>query len=329
VSRVWQVVRHGSPSDALELGDRSVPEPGPGELVVRTRAVALNFPDVLLCRGEYQVRPELPFPPGIEACGEVVAVGSDAAESGAFAVGDRVVGSRIGTLAEHAVLDAAVSFPAPDALSDAEASGLIIAYQTAYVALHRRAQLQAGETVLVHAAAGGVGTAAVQLAKAAGARVIGVVSSPAKAEVARSCGADEVVDRTSEDVIARVKKLAGRHGVDVVFDPVGGDAFDQSTKVIAFEGRIVVVGFAGGRMQEVKPNHALVKNYSVLGLHWALYNQFRPDLVREAHGELTRLAAEGLIRPVIGEQVGFADAPEALDRLAAGATVGRSVVTVD
>ncbi|MBO3101596.1 NADPH:quinone oxidoreductase family protein [Cellulomonas fengjieae] len=323
--RAWQVVRHGEPAEVLELVDVADPSPGPGQVLVRVRAVAVNFPDVLLARGEYQVRPALPFSPGIELCGEVVGVGDGVARA---AVGDRVVGSRIGVLSELAVLDEREVFPAPAGLDDAEAAALTIGYQTAWFGLHRRAALQPGETLLVHAAAGGVGTAAVQLGAAAGARVIGVVGSAAKAEVARAAGADVVVDRSVQDLVEVVKAETAGAGADVVFDPVGGDAFERSTRCIAFEGRIVVVGFAGGVIQDVRAGHALVKNYGVLGLHWALYAQRRPDLVDAAHAELTRLIEAGTIRPVVADVVAFEDAPAAVQRLADGATTGRLVVRV-
>jgi NADPH2:quinone reductase len=323
--RAWHVVRHGEPADVLQLADAPEPAPGPGQVLVRVRAVAVNFPDVLLARGEYQVRPELPFSPGIELCGEVLALGDGVTR---VAVGDRVVGSRIGVLAELAVLDEREVFAAPAALDDAEAAALTIGYQTAWFGLHRREALRPGETLLVHAAAGGVGTAAVQLGAAAGARVIGVVGGAAKADVARAAGADVVVDRSTEDVVGVVKAQTDGRGVDVVFDPVGGRAFEQSTKCIAFEGRIVVVGFAGGQIQAVNAGHALVKNYGVLGLHWALYAQRRPDLVEAAHVELTRLVDEGRIRPVVGEVVPFGDAPAAVQRLADGTTTGRLVIQV-
>ncbi|WP_315095330.1 NADPH:quinone oxidoreductase family protein [uncultured Cellulomonas sp.] len=323
--RAWHVVRHGEPAEVLELADVADPTPAPGQVLVAVRTVAVNFPDVLLARGEYQVRPPLPFSPGIELCGQVVAVGAGVTRA---SVGDRVVGSHIGVLAELAVLEEREVFPAPAALDDTEAAALTIGYQTAWFGLHRRAALQPGETLLVHAAAGGVGSAAVQLGAAAGARVIGVVGSAAKAEVARTAGADVVVDRSTQDVVAEVKAQTGGAGADVVFDPVGGSAFEQSTRCVAFEGRIVVVGFAGGTIQAVNAGHALVKNYGVLGLHWALYAQRRPELVDAAHVELTRLIDAGRIRPVVTDVVAFEDAPGAVQRLADGGTTGRLVVRV-
>ncbi|HEU4998947.1 MAG TPA: NADPH:quinone oxidoreductase family protein [Lapillicoccus sp.] len=316
---------HGEPAAALVPDEVETPQPGPGQVRVRVLAAPANFPDVLLCRGEYQIRPDLPFTPGVEACGEVVALGPGVS---AVAVGDRVVGTTVlphGSFAEEAILDAAVALPAPDGMPNAEAAGFVIAYQTGWFALHERAHLQAGETLLVHAAAGGVGTAAVQLGVAAGARVVAVVGGPAKAEVARRCGADVVVDRHTEDVVAVVKEVTGGRGADVVFDPVGGAAYAQSTKCIAFEGRIVVVGFASGTMPQPPLGHALVKNYSILGLHWGLYAQLAPERVRAAHDELLRLVADGAIAPVVGERVGFDDLPAGVQRLADGETVGRVV----
>jgi NADPH2:quinone reductase len=231
-----------------------------------------------------------------------------------------------GALAGYALAVVGDLFTAPPTLADAEAAGLHIAYQTAWFALHRRAALRAGETLLVHAAAGGVGSAAVQLGRAAGARVIGVVGGPPKVSFAEQAGADAVIDRSVDDVVARVRELTGGRGVDVVFDPVGGDAFTAATKVIAFEGRIVVIGFAGGTIQQAATNHLLVKNYALLGLHWGLYRRRDPDLVRRAHGELTELAAAGAVRPAVSELLPFGHAVTGLTRLGAGLTTGRLIV---
>jgi NADPH2:quinone reductase len=302
-----------------------VPSPGPLEVLLRVGAVAANFPDVLLARGQYQVRPDLPFVLGIELVGRVAGLGADVT---GFALGDRVVGSKIGVLSEYAVLPAADVWAAPAALTDAEASGLTVAYQTAWFGLHRRAALKPGEWLLVHAAAGGVGLAAVQLGAAAGARVIGVVGSVAKAQAVTDAGADVVIVRGVDDIIGSVKSATGGHGADVVFDPVGGAAFDASTKCVAFEGRIIVVGFAGGTIPTVAAGHVLVKNYSVLGLHWGLYPSVRPDLIEAARREITRLAAARVVRPVVDHLVPFDDAPAALTALASGTTVGRVVIQV-
>ncbi|WP_027342739.1 NADPH:quinone oxidoreductase family protein [Hamadaea tsunoensis] len=333
--KAWQVVRLGEPADAMEAAELPVPEPGPGEVLVRVRSAALNFPDVLMCRGHYQVRPPLPFTPGVELCGEVVGAGERLREppevqsAEGFAEGDRIIGTPKlphGALAEYAIVTAADAFPAPEKLADAEASALLIAYQTGFVALHRRAHLQAGETLLVHAAAGGVGSAAVQLGKAAGARVIAVVGGARKAQVAAELGADVVIDRREQDFVAAVKEATGGRGADVVFDPVGGDAYAGSAKCVAFEGRILVVGFAGGTVPAPPLNHALVKNYSIVGVHWGLYRQLDPAVVADAHVRLAELAAAGVIAPLIGGRIGLDDAVSGLTELAAGETVGRVVV---
>ncbi|AHW65473.1 Alcohol dehydrogenase zinc-binding domain-containing protein [Corynebacterium glyciniphilum AJ 3170] len=323
--KAWQVPELGEPSQVLTAVDMDIPEPGSGQVVVKTRATASNFPDVLMCRGKYQVRPDLPFTPGVELCGDVTAVGEGV---DGLAVGDRVYGTSElphGGFAEYAVLSAATCFPAPESLEDGQAASLFIGYQTAWFALHRRTQLKAGETLLVHAAAGGVGSAAVQIGKAAGARVIGVVGGSDKAEIARQLGADVVVDRHAEDFVAVVKEETGGRGADVVFDPVGGDTYRRSTKCIAFEGRIVLIGFAGGEIQEVALNHALIKNYSILGLHWGLYNTFDPNTVRHCHEELTVLANERKVAPLVSEHLSFDEVPDGLQRLADGTTVGRVV----
>ncbi|MFH8983241.1 NADPH:quinone oxidoreductase family protein [Streptomyces varsoviensis] len=321
----WRVHENGEPRDVMRLEEVAEPAPGAGELLLGVRAANVNFPDALLCRGQYQVRPPLPFTPGVELCAEILALG-DGAEG---EIGARVLAQPAlpaGAFAERAVVGAHTVLPAPEALDDAEAAALHIGYQTGWFGLHRRARLAAGETLLVHAAAGGVGSAAVQLGKAAGATVIGVVGGPRKAAAARELGCDLVVDRRVEDVVTVVKEATGGRGADVVYDPVGGDAFTQSTKCVAFEGRILVVGFASGTIPKAALNHALIKNYSIVGLHWGLYNAKDPDAVRACHDELTKLAADGKVKPLIGDRVPLAGAADAVQRVADGTTTGRVVV---
>ena len=321
--KAWQVHELGEPRDVLTLTERADPEPGPGQVLVRVRAAAANFPDALLCRGTYQVRPPLPFTPGVELCGEVVAMGRDVTGLG---VGDRVIGAAVlpaGAFAELAVMDAAAALPAPESLDDAEAACFHITYQTGWFGLHRRAHLQPGETLLVHAAAGGVGSGAVQLGKASGARVIGVVGGERKAAVARDLGADVVVDRYEQDFVAVVKDVTSGRGADVIYDPVGGEAYERSTKCVAFEGRILVIGFASGQIPAATLSHALVKNYSIVGLHWGLYQTKDPQAIRDCHEQLSKLAADGVIRPLVGERLGLGDVAAGLQRLADGMTVGR------
>jgi NADPH2:quinone reductase len=323
--KAWQMSRYGEPEDVLELAEVPRPEPGLGHILVRVLAATVNFPDVLLCRGTYQVRPPLPFTPGLELCGEVI---EDSRDVPGFTAGDRVIGAAVfpsGGFAEYALMDAARALPAPEGLDDAEAAPLLVTYQTGWFGLHRKARLKPGETLLVHAAAGGVGSAAVQLGKAAGARVIGVVGGPEKAKLARELGADVVVDRYAEDFVAVVKEVTHGRGANVVYDSVGGESFFKSTKCIAFEGRIVVVGFASGEIPQAALNHALVKNYDILGLHWALYEKFDPALVRVCQAELTKLIAAGQVKPLITERLPLTEVPDALRRLGAGSTTGRVV----
>ncbi|WP_329377739.1 NADPH:quinone oxidoreductase family protein [Streptomyces sp. NBC_01716] len=314
--QAWRVHRNGEPGEVMRLDEVDPPAPGDGQLLLKVLAADINFPDALLCRGQYQVRPPLPFTPGVEVC----------AETGD---GRRVIATPAlphGGLAEYVVADESAVLPAPGALDDAEAAALHIAYQTGWFGLHRRAHLQAGETLLVHAAAGGVGSAAVQLGKAAGATVIGVVGGEEKARVARELGCDQVIDRRTEDIVATVKELTGGRGADVVYDPVGGDAYAQSAKCVAFEGRILVIGFASGAIPSPALNHALVKNYSILGLHWGLYRQKDPAAILRCHQELTELAAKGVVKPLISERVPMAEAASAVQRVADGTTTGRLVV---
>lgn len=316
----------GEPSSVLKLQDTDTPTAGAGEVLLRVTAAAANFPDVLMCRGLYQVRPDLPFTPGIEVAGEVVEVGEGVEH---VRVGERVLGGTQlpnGGFAEYALAPAAQVFPAPDVFDDAEASAFYIGYQTGWFALHERTTLSEHDTLLVHAAAGGVGSAAVQLGKAIGARVIAVVGQESKIGFARTLGADVVVDRSVEDFVAVVHSETQGRGADVIFDPVGGETYLRSTKCVAFEGRILVIGFAGGEIQRAPLNHPLIKNYSVVGLHWGLYNTKDPARVMACQVELNRLADAGAIRPFISERVPLSEGSAAIQRLADGLTVGRVVL---
>ncbi|WP_406143220.1 NADPH:quinone oxidoreductase family protein [Streptomyces sp. NBC_01012] len=314
--QAWRVHRNGEPSEVMKLEETERQTPGDGQVLLKVRAANINFPDALLCRGQYQVTPPLPFTPGVEICGET--------EDGRRVLATPALPG--GGFAEYVVADEAALLPVPDALDDAEAAALHIGYQTGWFGLHRRAHLQAGETLLVHAAAGGVGSAAVQLGKAAGATVIGVVGGAEKAAVARELGCDLVIDRRSEDIVAAVKEATGGRGADVVYDPVGGDAYAKSVKCIAFEGRVVIVGFASGVIPTPGLNHALVKNYSIVGLHWGLYKTKDPAAILACHDELTELAARGVVKPLISERVPMADAGRAVQRVADGTSTGRVVI---
>lgn len=325
--RAWRVHEHGEPEDVLQLDTVPDPAPGPGEVLVRVAAAALNFADVLRCRGEYQERVDPPFVPGSEACGTVVAVGAGVDER---RVGARVIVARRrgGCFAELVVAPADAVLPVPPSMDDVTAAGFHVTYQTGYVALHTRAGLRAGETLLVHAGAGGTGSAAIELGRAAGARVIATAGGPEKVEICRSLGADLALDSRAGDFVPAVLETTDGRGADVVFDPVGGDVFDRSRRCVAFEGRILVIGFAGGRIAEAPTNHILVKSYSVVGVHWGLYEEHRPEVIRRAHDDLVALHAEGRIRPGPAQVVDLDGIPAALGALARRATVGKVVARV-
>jgi NADPH2:quinone reductase len=318
--RAWRVHELGEPQDVLRLDEVPEPEAGPGMLRLKVDAVALNFPDVLLCRGMYQEKPELPFTPGLEVCGTVL----DGPRAG-----ERVLagpGLPRGGMADQVVVPEVGAHAVPDDMPAAKAASMLITYQTGYVGLHRRAQLKAGETLLVHAGAGGVGSAAIQLGKAAGARVIATAGGPDKVKVCEELGADVAIDYTADDFVAVVKDVTAGRGADVIYDSVGGDTFDKSRKCIAFEGRIVVVGFAGGRIADAPTNHALVKNYSVVGLHWGLYRHYEPQIFVDTHAALIDLWSQGQVDPLVGAELPLEQAPQALTRLSDRGTIGKVVL---
>ena len=287
------------------LADVPVPQPGPGEVRVRVRAAAVNFPDLLMTRGDYQLKPPLPFVSGLEFAGEVDALGEGVAD---WQVGDAVVGgNRFGAMAEYCVAPAAALRAKPEQLTWEEAAAYPVAYLTAYVALVRCARVEAGEWVLVHGAAGGVGLAAVDLAKALGARVIAAASSADKREaIARLYAPDAVIDG-GPGFRERVKELTGGAGANVIFDPVGGDMFDESTRCIAFGGRLLVIGFASGRIPEVSVNMPLIKGFSVVGVRAGEYGRRFPDRGAENVAAIDALAAAGTIRPHVHAALDLAD----------------------
>ena len=318
--RAWQVQRLGDPEQALGLARVEEPVPETGEVVIEVQAAALNFFDILLCRGEYQERPDLPFTPGGEISGTVREAGEGAR------AGQRVIATPPlprGGYAELVSVPESSVFPIPESMPFEKAAALPITYQTAHVALHHRAHLQQGETVLVHAGAGGVGSAAIQIANAAGARVIATAGGPEKVEVCRGLGAEITIDYREENFVEAVKEATDGRGADVIFDPVGGDIFDGSRRCVAFEGRIVVIGFAGGRIAEAPTNHVLVKNYSVVGMHWGLYTRVMPDLVRSTHRDLISLYERGGIDPLIFKTVSFGELPQALNLLGSRGSYGK------
>jgi NADPH2:quinone reductase len=312
--------------EPAELAVSEVPAPvvGPGQLGVEVRAAGCNFFDILIVQGRYQVKPPFPFVPGGEVAGVVREVG--AGVSG-FAPGDRVLAAvPMGGYAERIALPAAFTHRMPDDLGFDEGAALPIVYPTSYAGLVYRAGLQPGETLLVHAAAGGVGLAAVQIGKALGARVIATAGGADKLHVALEAGADIGIDYVEEDFVERVKESTGGRGADVIYDSVGGDVFDRSLKCIAWNGRLLVIGFASGKIPSVAANRILLKNVSVVGLHWGAYAKHEPARVPETFEALFRLHAEKKIRPVIYKAFPLAEAPAALAALGSRKTHGKVVL---
>jgi NADPH:quinone reductase len=326
--RAIQIVDLTGPDSALAAVDLPDPEPShmltPGAgVVVDVHAAGVSFPEVLQTRGEYQVKPELPFVPGSEVAGIV----RSASDGASVKPGDRVAAfCMLGGFAETAVAPEFFTFRLSDELDFAQGAGLILNYHTAYFALKLRGRLDEGETVLVHGAAGGVGTAALQIAKGLGARTIAVVSSDEKERVARDAGADEVV-RSDGPWKDQAKEWSGG-GVDVVLDPVGGDRFTDSLRSLREKGRLVVVGFTGGAIPEVKVNRLLLNNTEVVGAGWGAYVLGKPHLNREIGAAVNRLVDEGFVRPIVGERFAFDQAAEALKAIDERRATGKVVLEV-
>jgi NADPH2:quinone reductase len=324
--RAIQIAELTGPDRALKLVDLPEPEashmmtPGSG-VVVDVHASGVSFPEVLQTRGEYQVRPDLPFVPGSEV-GGVVRSAPDAA---AVAAGDRVAAfCMLGGFAEVAVAPEHMTFKLPNELDFAQGAALVLNYHTAYFALKLRGRLVEGETVLVHGGAGGVGTASIQVAKGLGARTIAVVSTDQKEGIAREAGADEVV-RSDGPWKDQAKQLSGG-GVDLVLDPVGGDRFTDSLRSLREEGRVVVVGFTGGSIPEVKVNRLLLNNTEVIGAGWGAYVMAKPEVSREIGVELEKLMENGVVRPVVGARFPFERAADALKLIDERGALGKVVL---
>jgi NADPH:quinone reductase len=323
----WLVKELGEPQDALQLSNMEKPEPKEGELLINVKAAALNFFDILLCQGKYQEKPSLPFTIGSEVGGVIVKT----PEGSRFKEGQRVLALPKlpnGGLVDYITVEESSVYPIPDSMNWNEAAALFITYHTSYYSLSKRAALQEGEVLLVHAGAGGVGSAAIQLGKAAGAYVIATAGGTEKTKICQELGADVVIDYLKEDFVEVVKRETNGKGANVIFDPVGGNIFDRSRKCIAFDGRILVIGFAGGEIPTIPANHVLVKNYSIVGVHWGLFNRLNPDKVFKEHEELMSLYEQGKIKPLIYKEYAFEKVPEALDLLASRKTWGKVVVKV-
>ncbi len=308
---------------ALAVEEVADPVPSAGEIVIRVRACGVNFADTLIVQGRYQVKPELPFIPGMEVAGEVAAVGPGVK---GHAAGDAVIGL-VGTggFAELALCPATQAIPRPAGVASAVAAALPVAYGTAHVALEHRAGLQAGESLLVHGASGGVGLAAVEVGKAMGALTIATASSADKLALAREHGADHGIDYAQGPFRERVKQLTGG-GADVIFDPVGGDIFDQSLRCIAWGGRLLTVGFAAGRIPQAPANILLVKNISVVGIHWSSYRGRADGVLAASFARLFAWLQQGHIAPLVSRSYPLEEASSALAELAERRARGKVVV---
>jgi NADPH2:quinone reductase len=323
--RAWQVVKHGEPKEVMLLGEKAVPEPGPGEVRILVRAAALGLPDVFMCRGSYAFSPAIPFTPGQEVVGVVTAAG----EGVNLALGSRVIAvtsfiQGSGGFAEQALAPTSATYPVPEEMPDEDAAAFLIPFQTAYIALARRGKLTQGESLLVHGGAGGVGSAAIQVGRALGAKVIATATGPERVEACFAAGADFAIDIGAEDFPEVVNKVTEGRGANVVFDPVGGDVFVQSFSCIANEGRLLAVGYASGTWKNAATGALVFKNCSVLGVLAAMYDR---DFLDRTHQELLKLYAEGKIRPV-KSSVDFTDISQGLADLADRKVIGRVVAVM-
>jgi NADPH:quinone reductase len=324
--RAWRARSHGEPDIVLETSDVARPVPGADQVLVEVRACGINFADGLLCRGTYQQDPGLPLTPGLEVAGVIAQVGSEVDD---LVVGERVVGSTelpFGGMAQFCLARRADLFGVPERLSFELAAATHITHHTAWVSLVHRAPVAEGSTVLVRAGAGGTGGACVAMAASLGARVIATAGGPDKLDECRRLGASVVVDHRRDDVLEAVRDTTDGRGVEVVIDPVGGADLDLARKACAFEGRIVVLGFASGQVPLVRANHLMVRNVDVVGVQWPTYRRHRPDLVARAQEHITEALVSGtLVAPRVVRR-DFDAAPQAITELLSGKTLGKLVL---
>jgi NADPH2:quinone reductase len=310
----------------IALKDLPTPQPGPGEIRIRVEAASLNFPDLLMLKGEYQFRPEPPFTVGMDLCGVVDAVG----EGVAIPLGARVAGgAKTGAFADYAIAPASNLHPVPEAMPPPQAAAYPAAYTTAHVSLIARGQLQPGETLLVHGASGGVGMAALDVGRLLDARVIATTASPDKAQALARAGAHHVIvlgPKPGDAFREEVKALTNGKGADVIFDPVGGDIFDESTRCIAFAGRLLVIGFAGGRIASVNTNIPLIKGFSVVGVRAGEYGRQFPERGRLIRDEIWKWAAEGKTHPTVFAELPLEKWREAFELMRDRRLVGKVVL---
>jgi NADPH:quinone reductase len=323
--KAWRVHSYGEP-ETMPLDEIPPPDPGPNQVRIRNRAAGLNFFDILQVQGKYQVKPPFPFTPGAEVAGIVDAIGPGVT---AFAPGDRVLSlTEGGGFAECTIARLNRTFPIPDGMGFAEAAALPLVYHTSYFALRERVELRSGEWLLVHAGASGVGLSAIQLGRAFGARVIATAGGAEKVAFAKKQGAEHALDYNDPGWVEQVKQLTGGRGADVIYDPVGGDVFDLSTKCIASGGRLLVIGFASGRIPSIAANRILLKNISIVGALWGGYAQAHPEYFSIAQNGITALYTEGKIRPPRPVEYPLTAAPAALRDLANRKVLGKAVLVI-
>ncbi|MCW9033776.1 MAG: NADPH:quinone oxidoreductase family protein [Rhodospirillales bacterium] len=318
--------KFGTPDDLVveDLPDLTA---GAGEVKIAMRAAGVNFADNVMVQGKYQVQPEVPFTPGSEMAGEIMEVGEGV---DGLAVGDHVfAGAGHGAFAEQVVVKADKVFKVPSSMDYATAATFVVAYGTSHHGLTEIAKLQKDEFLLVNGAAGGVGLTAVECGKVIGAKVIALASSPEKLEVCKSKGADYLIDYTKEDVRARVKKITGGKGANVVYDPVGGKAFDDALRSTAVQARVMVIGFAGGGVPQIPANYLLVKNLTVLGYYWGAYHQLDPKSIARSNAQLFQWLGEGKIKPHVSMRFPLEETKDALNALLQRKSTGKVVVTND
>ena len=323
--KAWQIHELGEPKESLKVEEMDTPEPMAGQLLIEVDAVGLAFPDVLQCRGEYQVKPPLPFTPGGETAGRVIAVGEGVED---FRVGQKVI-SLGGGLSEQALVQAQMSFGVPDSMDQVKAAALPMNYGTTWFALHDRALIKSGESLLVTGASGGTGSAAIQLGLAAGARVIAVAGGKEKVDACRELGADVVIDhKEEEDLVEKVREVTNNSGVDVAYDPVGGEVFQKVRRCMALNGRLLVIGFVAG-IPEIATNHVLLKNYSVVGVHWGASLGRDPGSFKQQMSSVVELSKSGEVDPLLHPTYEFDSANQALQDIADRKVVGKVVVDLN
>ena len=312
--------------ETLTIGEIEPPVPGPGEVLLAVEAAGVNFADTLIIQGKYQEKPDFPFAPGLEAAGRITEIGPGVT---GLKPGDRVLAvPGWGAYAEQVTAAQDSVFVIPDSMDWQTAAGFPITYGTAHGALRWQARLQPGEVLLVHGAAGGVGLATVEVGKALGATGIATAGGPEKLAIAKAHGADHLIDYRQEDIRERVKALTDGRGADVVFDPVGGDVFDASLRCTAWGGRILVIGFAGGRVPQIPANILLVKNIAAMGFYWGSYRKKAPDLLTAQCAELFAWFEAGKLKPHVSHALELSRVAEALDLLSSRAATGKVVLTL-